>query len=731
MNIENMQYHPLSEQLVKVLLDKTQATDPHYFRVLVAYYFSLAASHMRAKVVTQDRGDIPINLYALNLAPSGFGKTMSTNFMESEVLGNFRYKFLEDTFPSMAEINLPKLANRRAIRNQTDPEQELASVEREFVRQGPMLFSFDSGTSPAVKQLRHKLLMANVGSLNLIMDEVGLNLSDNKEVFKDFIELYDVGLIKQKLVKYTNDNQRSEEIIDKTPSNLLMFGVPSKLLDNGKTESDLMSLLDTGYARRCFFAHVERVDRKSTLSAEEIFEMRSQIQSSQFIENLSEQLEILADASQVDKSIEVPREVSIKLIEYRNYCERRAREIPNPENSKQLLIAELEHRDFKVLKLAGAYAFMDNSMWVTEEHLDNAIKLAEDSGEAFRSIVERDRPWVRLAKYIAEVGDEVTQADLSQDLPIYSGPKSAKDELLTNAIAWGYKNNVIIKKRYEDGIEFLRGESLDETSTDKMIIAYSNQITEGYQNEYAPFEKLHQLTQQPNMHWINHHLDNGYRNEEHIDASVGTNMLVLDVDNGTRLEVVRELLRDYKYHIYTTKRHTPSEHRFRIILPLSHVLKLDIRDYKEFMNNVFEFLPFDVDTQTGQRARKWLTHKGHYEYNDGELFDAMPFIPRTAKNDSRLNQMKNQSDLDRLERWIMNNSGDGNRNNMLLRYGLILVDSGFKLDEVRTKLLSLNDKLPDKLSETEILSTILVTVSKKLITSNASNDEHSNQVINS
>src|SRR4030095_6795863 len=227
-SFEETEYHPTSEQLVAILRDRTQADDSLFFRLMVGYYFSLAAAQMRCMIDTPDRGLIPVNMYALNLAPSGYGKTMSQNLLEGEVLHLFRQRFLEETFPLMAETNLHKLANKRASRKSTDPDDELVRVQKEFDGSGSLLFSFSEGTSAAVKQMRHKLLMAEAGSMNLIMDEVGANLTANQEVFDTFIELYDKGLTKQKLIKNTSDNARSEEILGQTPSNLMMFGAPSR-----------------------------------------------------------------------------------------------------------------------------------------------------------------------------------------------------------------------------------------------------------------------------------------------------------------------------------------------------------------------------------------------------------------------------------------------------------------------------------------------------------------------
>lgn len=706
---EQMTYHPTSEQLVNVLRERTQRDDSLFFRVLVGYYFCLAASQMRCNIDTPDRGEIPVNMYTLNLAPSGYGKTMATNLLEEQVLHQFRYRFLEETFPILAETNLPKLAVKRASRKGTDPDEELVRVTKEFDNLGSLLFSFDSGTSPAVKQMRHKLLMGNAGSMNLIMDEVGANLSSNMEVFDTFIELFDKGLVKQKLIKSSSDNARNEEIIGKTPANLLMFGVPNRLLDGAKTEEELMKMLDMGYARRCFFGYVRNSHRKADRTAEQIYLDRTNRSSDTLLEELADRLENLADIINANKKLVISKDTCILLNEYQLHCESRASRLPEHQEIQK---RELSERNFKVLKLAGAYAFIDDSPEVTEVHIHNAIKLAEDSGEAFIQLLSRDKPWVKLAKYIAAVGQDVTQADLAEDLPFYKGGSGYKSELMTLATAYGYKNNIIIKKSFSDGIEFLRGETLKDSDLSKMVISYSSDITTDYRNEFAPFDQLHKLTQTDGLHWVAHHLNGGYRNEE--NCIPGFNLVVIDVDGGVNLSTAKLLLKGYKFLLYTTKRHTDDENRFRILLPINYELQMDAKDYKEFMANIYEWLPFEVDTTTNQRSRKWLSHNGHFEYNEGEVLDALPFIPKTSKNEVRKQLMNSQQSMDNLERWVINNIGDGNRNNMLLRYAMILLDGGFDFEGIRTRVMSLNDKIADKLDEVEIMSSIMTTVMKTI-----------------
>lgn len=704
--IDEMEYHPTSEQLVGILRDHTQRDDSLFFRLLVGYYWCLVSSQMRCIIDTPDRGEIPTNMYVLNLAPSGYGKTQSMNLIEQHVLHQFRDRFLNETFPLLADQNLPKLAVKRAARKGTDPDVELERVGKEFDALGPLLFSFAEGTSPAIKQMRHQLLMANAGSLNLIMDEVGNNLIPNQEAFDTFIELFDKGQIKQKLIKNTKDSSRSEEILGKTPSNLLMFGVPQRLFDGSRTEDALMEMLSTGYARRCFFGYV-RGSNRAKRTAEQMFDDRTSQNNSLALEAMADRLENLADIINANKRLVISRETCIALNQYQLHCEERAEKLPEHQEVQK---RELTERNFKVLKLAGAYAFIDDSPEVTLDHVYNAIKLAEDSGDAFSLMLARDKPWVKLAKYIAAVGQDVTHADLAEDLPFYKGGMGAKQEMLTLAMAYGYKNNIIIKKSFNDGIEFLRGETLKQTDLSRMVVAYSTDITTDYRNEYAPFDQLHKLTQAQGLHWVSHHLSNGYRNEE--NSIPGFNLAVVDVDGTCNISTTQMLLKNFKYLLYTTKRHTEEQNRFRIILPLNYELKLDAKDYREFMSNIYEWLPFEVDTQTNQRSRKWLSHEGSFFYNEGDLLDALPFIPKTSKNEERKQLLTSQQSMDNLERWVMNNIGDGNRNNMLLRYAMILVDAGFDIEMIRQKVVGLNNKIVDRLDEAELMTTIMITVAK-------------------
>jgi hypothetical protein len=700
--LEELEYHPTSAKIVKILRAKTQNTESDlYFHVLNAFFFAQMASSMRAEVVTQDRGNLPINVYACGLMTSGAGKGHSMGIMEDEIVHQFKNVFTKYTFPAIAEDSIATEATRNAAINSTDLVDETNALEKEFRSYGAMPYSFDSGTSAAFKQVRTKAQIAQAGALNFVCDEVGTNLITNQELFAVGLEAYDKGKIKQKIIKNTADNVRAEERDAPVPTNFMLFGTPSKLFNGGREEQEWLSMLDTGYARRLLVGiGVKSSGRKMT--PEEIFDMLTDKSTDTEVNDIAGYFGRLADRINYGVKIKMNRDVSILNIAYRLKCEELADSLPEYEEIRK---AEIQHRYFKVIKLAASYAFIDSSPIVTEDHLYNAIKLVEESGKAFASILTRDKPYVKLAKYISNVGREVTFADLVEDLPFFRGTMSVKNEMLSLAQAWGYKNNIVVKKYFSDGIDFYKGESLKETSLDQIIASYSNHEAYNYEPIVVPFNQYHKLACRDGLHWCNHNFTNKHRKGENVID--GFNAVVIDVDGEIQLSAAKDLLSGYTAMYYTTKRHTEEVNRFRIVIPLQYHLKLNEKDFKEFMVNIGEWLPFVVDEGTFQRSKKWLSNEGHYEYNTAELLDPMQFIPKTSKNEARKQSNADLGNMDNIERWFAKAMVNGNRNNTIIKFAFMLLDSGMEPDEVEVRVLAFNDKLKDKLSVDELQNTVI------------------------
>lgn len=708
-DLTDVEHHPVIEEIVSVLCNKTQNTDKSFFRAEVAFFLGKMASCMRASIDTKDRGNVPINIYTLALGSSGYGKGYSMNVMETQFCNGFRTEFLNNTMPAIADAHIEKIGTDVALAKNTDINEEVAKLNRAYDRAGEYPFTFDSGTSAAVKQLREKLLLAGSGSINLAIDEIGANLINNTEILNVYLELYDQGIVKQKLVKNTADNIRTRDIEGKTPANMMLFGTPANLMDGSQTEEQFYSFLETGFGRRCLFGYGEKTQKAyNTMDPAEIFDRLVNPNNDSIVDKWATHFRKLADRNRFQWCLDISDEVSIKLLEYKIKCEELSDGLPDHEAIRK---AELNHRYFKALKLAGAYAFVDESMDVTMDHLLQAILLVEESGKAFEKILHREKTYVRLAKYIASVDAEVTHADLNEALPFYKSGQAARNEMMTLAVAWGYKNNILIQQSYVDGIDFFSGESLKETDLNELTVSYSTDWAANYTTEKAPFHQLYKLTQADGLNWCNHGFKYGHRSESNVIK--GFNMAVLDVDGSCDLATATSLLENYTFMAYTTKRHTEDENRFRIVIPLKYNLELDSKDYKEFINNLLDWMPFDSDPSTNQRSKKWLScSTGTYQYNDADLLDPVQFIPKTSKNDVYLKNAATISDLGNLERWFAREIAEGNRNNHILRYALILVDTGLPLVEVGNRVHTFNKRLKSPLDASEIDSTIMRSVAK-------------------
>ena len=723
--IDTSQYkhHPAIEQLTQLLCNRTQNFDEPYFRVLVASSITNLASDMRVTLSTEDRGEVPVNMYALALAPSGYGKGYSISIMEDLVSG-FKDRFINETMPQRAQQSLEKRAQTKAARNHTAPEDELAGLQKYYGELGEFPFTFSEGNSPACKQLRQKLLYAECGALNLCIDEIGSNLLGNTDILNLYLELYDQGTTKQKLTKNTKENVRGEDISGKTPANMLLFGTPVKLLDGGAVEDAFYSFLATGYARRFLFAYGKKTSQKAynQYTPTEAYDKLIDKSNSQTFINWKQTFYSLADPTYLDWKIVVPRDISIKLIDYKFKCEKVADSLPT-SGIGEIRKAEISHRYFRALKLAGCYAFLDSATELTEEHLNQAIKLTEESGDDFERILARPKPYERLAKFIAEQQTELTHADLVEQLPFYKTSNQSRKEMMDLARSWGIKNNILIKTVVNDGIEFFSADTLKLTDLNNLVISGSDDIAFHYQDIPATWTDICTLGNQyldgtdedpQPIHWINHYVKDGHRCEDCIVP--GFNLIVLDVDGTLPIKTFQEMFKEYKYALYTTKRSQPDCERYRVIFPTNYQLELSKEDYKEFMNNVLKFMPFDIDPAVNQRAHKWLTNPNATLYsNDGKLFDVLPFIPHTKKNESFLASEGKIANLGALEKWFTRQFTEGNRNNVLFKYAMALIDAGKDYATVERSVKSFNAAQENKISNEELESTVLTEVARKCL----------------
>ena len=717
-DLTNLPRHPMMESMVDDLCPENEPHNRPFYRIMVGYFFSKMAASMRAVVDSPVIGEVPVNCFAVALAPSGFGKNTSVSAIERAGMKGFKNRFITETMPVIAEQNLYALAMQKAVISGRTEDEEKDRMQKMYNNAGPYMFSAKKATASSIEQLRSKLLMAGVGSINLQVDEIGMNITDKfvMEGLTLFLELYDMGHTDAAMTRNTTDNMRVDDIDGFTPACLLAFGTPTKLFDGSDAEKAFMQLLDTGYARRCIFAWGEKLEVEDSLTDEEMYDLLLQKRSNGTVVGMNSSFYDLADEYKSNWSMDLPRDAGLTYIEYKRLCKGRVAEISTHEDIRR---TEMEHRHWKALKLAGAMAFVDESIEVTIDHLLAAIAIVEDSGVALKKVLNPEKPYVKLAKFIADATEPLTHADLYENLPFYKAGQASRNELMNLAAAWGYKNNVIIRKMFEDGIDFFEGESLSETNLDDIKFSYSNHEAFHYTTdvgnepgETVAFRDFDQLVAQPDLHWCNHTFEGGHRANDNVIP--GFNMLVVDVDGGVQLDTVHDMMDEFEFMTYTTKRHTDEKNRFRLMLPTSHVLHMGQEEYREFMENFFMWLPFESDHAANQRSKKWLTcENALVHHHEGTLLNVLPFIPKTSKNADYRQSIKELGSLDNLERWFAQRMVSGDRNNQMAKFAFALLDTGMPLIEIQNRVVAFNNSMSNGLTEHEIRDTVMKSVAKK------------------
>jgi len=108
--------------------------------------------------------------------------------------------------------------------------------------------------------------------------------------------------------------------------------------------------------------------------------------------------------------------------------------------------------------------------------------------------------------------------------------------------------------------------------------------------------------------------------------------IVLDVDEHQTIEETQELLQGLEYVLYTTFRHTPEQHKFRVVIPFSEpLLAEDIEGRKEAIIETFP----GVDNASFTVSQSFYFHSGKNNpmaiHNEGIILDPYAFEYREPK----------------------------------------------------------------------------------------------------
>ena len=709
MTIDYSRLNPRVAEMVRAVSAYQRKTPTPNIVIATCYKMAQVASNLRATIDNGEEKNVILNFYGFSIMDSGKGKNRTLATLDSYVFGGFFEAFHE------AYLMRKNRIKREYIQELENKGYEKADAielaEEEFASVVDWVSDMEESTPEGLRTMRESMHLVGLGASSLDIDEIANNIGKNSDVLVALLGIYDSGNSKSKVIK----SQKKYENVFGVPANLIGYGSPDRLFDGGKVEDDFILRMSEGLARRSFFAYpkaypVDTKDPREAVALDReaiagLFKLK---------EKYYDQLAALCTPKNAEKQIKMSDEASIELMIYNKMNEEKAETDSTLEHAERL---EVENRGWKVLKLAGVFAFIEGADEVLKEHIDQAAYVAEMSGEAFSRMVNQPPYYQRMFEFIRDNKD-CTVVDIAEN-KWWKGTVRDKNEMFNMCKAYGFKKDHLFRKKVIEGVEFYSFESIPKTDPNKCIISVSRHITEGFVTNSAPFHELHEGVCAEGLKYSAGTFKDGYRNLENYEGK--QNLIIIDIDDGMKLETAKLMFSEYKCMIATTKSHQKEKNgvvcdRFRIIFLADREINLDTDSYSTFMGNVYDALGIPADKSCRDASRFYYSSKGEYWYSEGEkLFEIAPLIPDSEKNEKwRSEHRQLNTDNDALDAWFISEMKEGNRNNNMIRYAFILADDSYDYDSIEERVKDLNSKIDEPLPLRELEGTVLKTIKRRL-----------------
>ena len=679
------------KEMVEIIGGKDAPKDlQHYLTCVSLFGCATITSSIRATVVVPtDYKKIPANVYIVAVAGSGLSKSRSLGYVET-------------LFIDEASDNIKKQVEK-AIEN-LDPFalEEVTKLSNEGVK---LSLIFKSATDSGVSAVRSIMDKFGLYSVNIALDEIGSVILKEFDLLSDtLLNAYDHGKLKPSLRRTTGVSVTENAI----PHNLLMFGSPTLLFEgSADVEKKFFDLLQAGMTRRSIFSDVTTKTNHYSLIIDD--EMKGRIKK------VSDRMVEVSNMF-MNKSVTLSKEAATFYTEYEKQCK-----IDSESVSKFDLYNSVytQNRHWLALKISGIIAMMDLSFTVELEHYMQAVEIVDSSQANMDGIVNRQDKYELLVDWLLEEGTEENEYTLTQKLPFYKDVKNKK-QFLELMKGYAFQKNITLMIQEKQNLTFYSAKGRKKVDLEKpLLFSYSNDMAKDYfDNDEFVWNDLYKvITSDKGLCYSAHCYKEGHRTKD--NAIEGFELLILDIDADVTLDMAKLLFEDYTYLIATTRSHQVEKNgevcdRFRVILPMRDRLELDKDQYSKFYKAMIEDLPITVDTSVNDISRMMFSASGSHWYNEGKLFDASKYIPNTQESEvytKEGNRLAGKN-INGIGQYILRNEGNG-RNNSLIKFSLLLMDSGYTHDECKAEVLRLNKQFQNPLAESEVKRTIFKTIERR------------------
>jgi hypothetical protein len=352
------------------------------------------AGHFQTKMELADDNHAPTNFIGFILAKSGAKKTSSVRNMDKAIK------------PALDLINVKR-----------DRKAEAIAKELDTTKKRLMPLKNALGTAPGLLQNLNFFKEEGIGCPTLVVDEVANALAINKD-FPENVEviaqLFDDGDCDVKVIK---DQEMQLEPVYGMGMNGLFIGSEKGILQDPvvlkKFEFEFISKL----ARRCFFIYpVFEEDSIADISDYKEYRFRkkeSKEKKSKAQHEVKERSAKIA-GNLMDRDL-VRLKVADEVFDvwecYQDYCSEKAKLVHEDLEATML---EQEHRHWKVMKLAGVYAFWRMSDTIELVDFQQAVYAGElTSGHLTKFVDKAQRePYELMLEHFLQGGETLSVHDM-------------------------------------------------------------------------------------------------------------------------------------------------------------------------------------------------------------------------------------------------------------------------------------------------------------------------------
>jgi len=693
------------------------------------------ASQFKRNILLWDQStSVPINSISFVVAGSGAGKDSSVK--------NARKCFQPGY--NIVEKEREHLVIQEAIGRAKHAGEELPEdpdVYRDYMRSIPPIDIMPT-TEPGLIQHINDIGNLGISSGYLYSGEFADELAYNQDMLsniKVLSETFDLG---DKEAKYTKGAEFRSNAISGQPVSALFVGSPGHLLYDEPTKKKFNVAFMSKLARRSFFCYTPEVlPEPSFDSISEMLDYQKGIQNTAYEARGAMEDAVTAIANYGIKTLGMDIETSPEVFElfeiYKRYNSEVVTRLSNQESTYALI---RRHLQWKALKLAGAFALLDQKDVILEDHYIQAIQFCElldEDMELFekdlnKSSHELFSDYIRT-QLVEDGKAEVTVHDIKKLGFVPSVSKPKLQELVQ--LCAGYDPNGIYSVINDGGaIEYepviktevlgISFKPINITALDRAIenndanairdAKYNIAATAlyGFEVEDTTFAELGDLLQGSYAYSPFKYAD-GKRGKANILG--GTKWLVLDVDEAPMsAEEAHFMLNDVNHHIALSS--DPSnEYKYRILIELDSVVDINAVEWKHFYLGIAEELALKVDILP--QSQIFFSYEGRKVYSqlEAEPLTTRDFVMQAKEkaitkeqNNKTTNAQKKALLNDPLETFNFAYEapmGQGSRS--LIRAAYYAIDLGATKEETLNLMEAINNywQLPMEASRFEKILT--------------------------